>query len=89
MAENKEIEKKSADKPVVKKKNSDKPSFWSKVKKFFRDCWSELKKITWSSKKDVKTNTILVIVSIAIVGVVVFALDWLFSNGITLLGKLY
>jgi preprotein translocase subunit SecE len=81
-----------ADKEIAKKtapKKSDKPSFGERIKKFFRDYGSELKKITWSSKKDVKSNTIVVLVSILVVGLIIFGLDMLFSWVITLLGKIY
>ena len=84
MAENKDTAKKPAE-----KQKSNKPSFGARVKKFFRDYTSELKKITWSPKKDVKTNTILVIVSIVCVGIVILLLDLAFDGGISLLGKLY
>jgi len=85
MADNKE----NAKKVTAPKQKSNKPTFGERVKKFFRDYTSELKKITWTSKKDVKTNTILVLVSIAVVGVVVFLLDMSFSGIFSLLGKLY
>ena len=81
-----------ADKEIAKKtapKKSNKPSFGERIKKFFRDYGSELKKITWSSKKDVKSNTIVVLVSILVVGLIIFGLDMLFSWVITLLGKIY
>lgn len=84
MAENKDTAKKPAE-----KQKSNKPSFGARIKKFFRDYTSELKKITWSSKKEVKTNTILVLVSIICIGLVIFLLDLAFSGGISLLGKLY
>ena len=83
MADNKEIAKKTAP------KKSDKPSFGERIKKFFRDYGSELKKITWSSKKDVKSNTIVVIASIVVVGLIIFALDMGFSALISALGKIY
>ena len=81
-----------ADKEIAKKtapKKNNKPSFGERIKKFFRDYGSELKKITWSSKKDVKSNTIVVLASILVVGLIIFALDMGFSALITLLGKIY
>ena len=84
MADNKETVKKTAP-----KQKSDKPSFGERIKKFFRDYGSELKKITWSSKKDVKSNTIVVLVSIIVVGLIIFVLDLGFSALISLIGKIY
>ena len=77
--------KKSA-KPASKKKEKVKLS--ERLKKFWRDYKSEFKKIVWPSKEDTTRNTVVVVVSIVIVGVVVSVLDFLFSQGLTLLSHL-
>lgn len=59
-----------------------KASFREKVKKFFRDYKSELKKIVWSPARDVKKNTIVVIVIALAFALVIGLLDILFSKGI-------
>ena len=64
------------------------PSFQGKVKKFISDYKSELKKVTWSSKEDVRRNTITVIVVIVALVVVIAILDIIFSGGIEALGHL-
>ena len=64
------------------------PSFKEKVKKFFSDYKSELKKVTWSSKEDVRRNTITVIVVIVALVIVIAILDVIFSGGIEALGHL-
>ena len=64
------------------------PSFKEKVKKFISDYKSELKKVTWSSKEDVRRNTITVIVVIAALVIVIAILDMIFSGGIEALGHL-
>ena len=64
------------------------PSFQEKVKKFFSDYKSELKKVTWSSKEDVRRNTITVIVVIVALVVVIAILDIIFSGGIEALSHL-
>lgn len=64
------------------------PSFKEKVKKFFSDYKSELKKVTWSSKEDVRRNTITVVVVIAVVAIVIALLDIIFSGGIEALSHL-
>ena len=70
-----------SDKP---KKNDGvkKVSFFGKVKnffkgigKYFKDTKSELKKVVWPSKADIKTNTVVVLVTVAIAAVVMIALD--------------
>ena len=70
-----------SDKP---KKNDGKKkvSFFDKVKnffkgigKYFKDTKSELKKVVWPSKNDVKTNTITVIVVVLVaLRIVVFCI---------------
>ena len=61
-------------------KTEKKPGFVARMKgfganiaKFFRDTKSELKKVVWPSKADVKTNTIVVLV-------VMIALDAIFGG---------
>ena len=54
--------------------------FAANVAKFFRDTKSELKKVVWPSKADVKTNTIVVLVTVAIAAVVMIALDAIFGG---------
>ena len=55
-------------------------NFGNSVAKFFRDSKSELKKVVWPSKEDVKTNTIVVLVTVAIAAVVMIALDAIFGG---------
>jgi len=65
MAKEKEISKK----PVVKdKKRPD-------IKKYFRGVISELKKVTWPSRKELINTTIVVLAFILIFAVVVGIID--------------
>ena len=67
-------------------KTEKKPGFVARMKaavKGFcdrRDTKSELKKIVWPSKEDTKTNTIVVLVTVAIAAVVMIALDAIFGG---------
>ena len=79
-----------SDKP--KKNDAKKVSFFGKVKnffkgigKYFKDTKSELKKVVWPSKHDVKNNTITVVVVVLIAAVVLIALDLIFGGAIHLL----
>ena len=48
----------------------------NKVKKhFFKDFKAELKKVIWPTPKQLVNNTVAVVVIVAIVGAIVFALD--------------
>mgnify|MGYP002802768115 FL=1 len=69
-----------------------KTSFFGKVKnffkgiaKYFKDTKSELKKVVWPSKKDVKTNTITVIAVVVAAAIVLIVLDLIFGGAIQLL----
>jgi preprotein translocase subunit SecE len=63
-------------------------TIWSKIAKFFRDFRSEMKKVVWLSKKQLKTNTILVIIAICVAAVAIGIFDYLCSTGLDLLGRL-
>lgn len=65
------------------------PKFKEKVQNFFRSIKSELKKVVWSSKQDVKKNTLVVLIFVAAFAVLIGLLDFLFSKGIIALGKLF
>ena len=55
-------------------------NFGARVSKVFRDTKSELKKVVWPSKADVKTNTIVVLITVAIAAVVMILLDAIFGG---------
>lgn len=52
-----------------------KQSFADRAKKYLSECKTELKKVTWPSKKQLINNSIIIIVFIAIITVVLSALD--------------
>ena len=61
----------------------------SKVKDAWRGFKSEFKKIVWPSWKQVRKNTLVVIVIIAVCAVVIGALDIAFFSGIEALTGLF
>ena len=85
------LENKKANNPETKnvKKKSDKPSLWSRIKSFARSIKSEVKKISWSPWSDVKKNTFVVVVVIAVCAIALAIVDYVFLQGITALGKLF
>jgi len=92
MADKKTLSKKNAtiskkDK-TSKAKKVDNPNK-GKVRKYFRDVRSEFKKITWPTKKQVWNNTIVVIVTVLIFGVIIWTLDYLLVSGRDLLMGLF
>ena len=64
----------------VARMNAAVKGFCNRVAKFFRDTKSELKKVVWPSKEDTKTNTVVVLVTVAIAAVVMIALDAIFGG---------
>lgn len=76
MADNKNLEKKE-----VAKKKSDKPGFWQKIKKFFREYKSELKKISWPTLPEVIRNSLVTIAVVAIVGLFIWGVDTVLTLG--------
>ena len=84
------LENKKANNPETKtvKKKSDKPSLWSRIASFARSIKSEVKKISWSPWSEVKKNTFVVVVVIAVCAIALAIVDYVFLQGITALGKL-
>ena len=72
---------KKSDKSNTKKK---KGGFLRRIGHFFKEVVSELKKVTWPTRKTVVSYTIAVIVFVAIMMVIVYFLDsgatWLFDK---------
>ena len=71
--------------PEVKAtKKSDKPSFFArvggKINKFFKDYASEMKKIVWLPKADVRKNSLLVIVTVLVCAIAIGIVDLVFSK---------
>ena len=54
----------------------------NRIVRFFKEVKSELKKVTWPSKKQVTKNTLVVIAAVVLIGIVIWVLDLLFSLGL-------
>ena len=54
----------------------------NRVVKFFKEVKSELKKVVWPSRKQIINNTLIVIASVIIIGIVIWAFDAIFQYGI-------
>ena len=48
---------------------------WNKIRKYFRDTKSELKKVSYPALKQVRNNTLLVLLCVLIVGIFVWVFD--------------
>lgn len=72
-----------------KVKSSDKPSLFSRIGAWFRSLRSESKKISWASAASVRKNTIIVIVSVIILSAAIGIVDFLLTNGIVGLDRIF
>lgn len=56
-----------------------------KKSKFFKEFWGEVKKLSWSSPKELTVNTLTVIAFVALFAVIIGVLDAIFGLGINAL----
>ena len=56
---------------------------WGAVCRYFRELKSELKKVVWSTPKQVLKNTLIVIACVLVVGVFVWPFDFVANVSIT------
>ena len=56
---------------------------WAATCKYFRELKSELKKVVWSTPKQVLKNTLIVIAAVLVVGVFVWLFDFVANVSIT------
>ncbi|MBR6425816.1 MAG: preprotein translocase subunit SecE [Oscillospiraceae bacterium] len=69
---------------------NSKPSVIERVKRWFREMRSELKKVVWPNKKTLIKNTLIVLATVVAIGVFIWIFDaiaGLFVNGIISLVK--
>ena len=80
--------KAAASKKASKSKKGDKPGFFGGILKYFASVRSEMKRVTWPSKKDLANYSIAVCVSLIVVGLVIAGLDALVSGGLVVFSGL-
>ena len=59
------------------------------IKRFFKEFRSEVKKISWPTWKQTLNNTLIVIAMVALVGLIVWILDFVFAAGLQLVVNLF
>ena len=67
------------------KKSDNKPGFFARVGKWFRDMKSELKKVQWPTRKQTVNNTLIVIACVIVVGIFIALFDFVAGEAIKLL----
>ena len=73
------VEKKLApkkDKAAVKKNDKKKPNIFKRIGRFFKECYSELKKVTWPTPKEWLKFSLAVLAFLLVMAVLVGVLDF-------------
>jgi preprotein translocase subunit SecE len=86
MAEELKNGKKEPEKKEIEKKDSEKKEkvkLGDKIKKFFKDYKSEMKKVVWPSRDQVIKNTSVVLVAIIFMATIIGILDLAFGFGVS------
>ena len=65
----------------VKKENWFKRT-WGRVRKYFRELRSELKKVVWPTPKQVAKNALVVVACVVVFGVFIWLFDFVAGLGI-------
>ena len=68
-------DKKAAPQKIAVKKTEGKMKFFARVKKWFRDMKSELKKVVWPTPKQTAKNTGVALVVIIVCAIVLWGFD--------------
>ena len=70
------------EKEIKKPAKAKKPGLFKRIGKFFRECASEMKKVTWLSRKETVKSSIVVIVVTAALCAVIGILDTALEMGL-------
>ena len=62
---------------------------WGRICRYFRELRSELKKVVWSTPKQVLKNTLIVVICVLVVGVFIWVFDFVARFGIDALIKAF
>ena len=81
-------EKKSEKVAEKKEKKPAKKSFVTRIKNFFKEYRSELKKVAWYPANRVWHDTGIVVAALVVFGLLIGAMDLLFTQLILLLGQI-
>ena len=58
---------------------------WARIRRYFRELRSELKKVVWPTPKQVLKNALIVIACVLVVGVFIWLFDLVARTGISAL----
>lgn len=79
------------DKKSSKANKAGKPNIFVRmgksIKRFCKDFKGEIKKIQWPGGKEVLKSSCVVLLTVVVIGLAIFAIDWVLSEGLKLLMK--
>lgn len=64
---------------MAKENSSNKVGFFKKISNYLKETKSELKKVTWPTKKQVINNTLVVLAFVFLVGACIWSLDFIMT----------
>ena len=67
---------------TAKKKKNISVRFFSAIGRFFKNTIGEMKRVVWPSGKEVRSNLVIVVIFVVIAALIIFALDFAFSQGV-------
>ena len=70
---------------MAKAETKKKPNFFNRIIAYFKDLKSEIKKVVWPTKQATLRNTIVVLVTIVVLGLFIVLLDLGFTSLLGLL----
>ena len=59
----------------------------SKIQKFIGEVFAEMKKVSWSTRRELVDSTLIVILSSFLLGIFVGVIDFAFSKGVAVIIK--
>jgi len=69
-------------------KQEEKPSLYEKVRTFLEEVRSEMSKVAWPSKDEIKSSTSVVLMLLVLLAVIIGGMDFLFRTVVVTLLKL-
>ena len=72
----------------AKNKKGAKPGLFARAKKYLGSVRTEMRRVTWPSKKELINYSVAVCISLIVVGVVIAALDMVIGEGLALFSGL-
>lgn len=75
-------------KAKAKDKKNAKPGFFGRIARYFGSVKSEMRRVTWPSKKELINYSVVVCASLVVVGIVIALLDFVIGEGLFLVSGL-